>query len=52
MAMSILFLSDGRPSDGYGVEERYKIELDILSMVNEICAIYKERLTFGFFGFA
>eukprot|EP00942_MAST-04A_sp_MAST-4A-sp1_P000797 g797.t1 len=61
IALFLLFLSDGRPSDNYwqylttpGLFEVEKLCRDdaILKIVSSICMKFKKRLTFGTFGFA
>ena len=51
-ATSVLFLSDGWPSDHeYLRIPAYDNEL-IFKITKKICSKYRERLTFGFFGYA
>lgn len=49
--LSLLFLSDGRPSD---TQYRWTspVEVRILEHVKDICNKFSKRLTFGIFGFA
>ena len=60
-ALLLMFLSDGRPSDAhtlfkYSFKELYRRQAHtretILSTVEIMCRKFKERLTFGTFGFA
>ena len=58
-ALMLLILSDGRPSDaasyfayvGRSLAGTYASE-QILNVVRQICSTFRERLTFGAFGFA
>jgi len=53
--MSILFLSDGRPSDAWDIGKKVdhrRVREEIILLVRNICKMFKERLTFGFIGFA
>lgn len=60
-ALLLMFLSDGRPSDAhtlfkYSAKELYRRQTHtretILNTVEIMCRKFKERLTFGTFGFA
>jgi hypothetical protein len=49
----LFFLSDGRPSDGFGKAGGHDAaNKKIINLVGEICAEFGSRLTFGAFGFA
>ena len=50
--MSILFLSDGKPSDHIRLRLPPNNYDYIYQITKLICDKYRERLTFGFFGFA
>jgi hypothetical protein len=52
-ALSLFFFSDGRPSDFTTNKEFTKDEMcqKIYQLVYKECILYKERLTFGSFGF-
>ena len=51
--MLLLFLSDGNPSDASFNNRTKKFETKkYKKIVKNICKMYKERLTFGLFGFA